>query len=306
MSKRPANKSKTGRKPQRSARPTDDPYRNKSRGVRIQKVLAQAGIDSRRHCEELVEDGRVTVNGTILKSLPAWVDPERDTIAVDGQMIRKQRMAMSKPAAGGDRKSRLDSGSQVRTKHVYIMLNKPRHIVCTSSDPQGRTTAVDLVEYPGKVRLFCVGRLDADSTGLLLLTNDGELANRLTHPRYGVHKTYEVVVKGSLNEGDVAALQRGIFLHDRRSGDASRTQSVILSLMKRDRERTHLRMELREGRNRQIRRMMARLGYPVKRLSRTRLGPLRLSGLAIGNWRPLTAAEVRSIRRAAENPLGKK
>ncbi|MBL1218052.1 MAG: rRNA pseudouridine synthase [Planctomycetes bacterium] len=267
--------------------------------MRIQKVLAQAGIDSRRHCEELVEEGRVTVNGTVITSLPAWVDPEQDKIAVDGQMIRKQRLRAPSESASGSSRSAGKTRSQVRARHVYIMLNKPRNVVTTNSDPSGRTKAVDLVQYPGQVRLFCVGRLDADSTGLLMLTNDGDLANKLTHPKYGIHKTYEVVVKGSLDEAGVAELQRGIFLHDRRTGGASRTQSVRLSLIKRDRERTRLKMELREGRNRQIRRMMARLGYPVKRLIRIQLGPLRLTGLSIGNWRPLTTPEIRSLKRAA-------
>lgn len=259
------------------------PYADKSRGIRIQKALAEAGIDSRRHCEQLIEERRVSVNGTFIESLPAWVDPTRDRIEVDGRPIRRRRPAE-------------------RRDQFYVMLNKPANVVSTNSDPYDRRRAIDLVRLPGDPRLFCVGRLDAESTGLLLLTNDGELANRLTHPRYEVHKTYEVVIKGSLDAEGVAALQRGIVLHDRRSNKAQRTEAVRLKLLKRDRDRTHLLMELREGRNRQIRRMMAALDHPVRKLKRISLGPLKLSGVALGHWRMLRAAEVNALRKAAGMP----
>lgn len=256
------------------------PYADKSRGVRIQKVLAEAGIDSRRHCEQLIEERRVSVNGTFIESLPAWVDPVNDRIEVDGHPVRRRR-----PDHPAD--------------HYYVMLNKPTNVVSTNSDPYGRRRAIDLVPLPGKPRLFCVGRLDADATGLLLLTNDGELANRLTHPRYEVHKTYEVVVKGSLDGEGVAALQRGIVLHDRRRNKVERTEPVRLKLLKRDRDRTHLTMELREGRNRQIRDMMAVLDHPVRKVRCIAVGPLKLSGVALGQWRMLRAAEVSALRKAA-------
>lgn len=317
------------------------PYADKSRGLRIQKVLAEAGVDSRRHCEQLVEEGRVAVNGLVLPSLPAWVDPLRDEITVDGHLIKvarrhrprikgegsqrrrerlERQMADGDEAAdpsiaaddGGAAEKAGPVGSAARSNapeiappggHVYLMLNKPRNVVCTSGrDPSGRRRALDLVDYPRQVRLFTVGRLDADSSGLLLLTNDGELANLLTHPRYGVHKSYEVVIGGALQAEDVERLQEGIYLADRRVRvrGAVRTKSVRLRLLRRDRDRTHLIMELQEGRNRQIRRMMARLGHPVKRLRRISLGPLRLKGLAIGHWRPLTTSELRELRKAAE------
>jgi len=266
------------------------PYQDKSRGPRLQKVLAEAGIDSRRHCEQLIEDGRVVVNGKCVRHLPAWVDPTEDRITVDGKPVARPRR--SRTGRGETKSARSDS--------VYIMLNKPRNVVSTNRDPSGRKRAIDLVKPPGNPRLFCVGRLDADSTGLLLLTNDGEMTNRLTHPRYGVHKTYEVVIKGSLNAEAVAKLEEGIFLHDRRGGVAKKTRAVRLALIKRDRDRTHVRMELREGRNRQIRRMMARLGHPVKRLTRVKLGPLKLTGLPSGHWRPLNVGEVRALRRVLE------
>ncbi len=256
------------------------PYADKSRGVRIQKVLAEAGIDSRRHCEQLIEERRVSVNGTFIESLPAWVDPVNDRIEVDGHPVRRRR-----PDQPADQ--------------YYIMLNKPANVVSTNSDPYGRRRAIDLVPLPGHPRLFCVGRLDADSTGLLLLTNDGELTNRLTHPRYEVPNTYEVVVKGSLDADGVAALQRGIVVHDRRRNRTERTEAVRLKLLKRDRERTHLVMELREGRNRDLRKVLATLGYPVRKLRRIALGPLKLSGVAVGQWRMLRAAEVSALRKAA-------
>jgi 23S rRNA pseudouridine2605 synthase len=247
----------------------------------------------------MILEGRVRVNNQLVSALPAWVDPENDRVTVDGEAIARPRRRRS-------------TGQRV---HTYIVLNKPKNVVCTNRDPEGRQRAIDLVELPGHPRLFCVGRLDAESTGLLLLTTDGDLANELTHPSYGVHKTYEVVIRGSLDADAVAALERGIFLADRgspstrrkRRDDAARTAPVRLHFMKRDRERTLLRMEMHEGRNRQIRRMMARLDHPVKKLMRVQLGPLRMKGLALGDWRMLTASEVRALKRAADHaPSGQK
>jgi len=258
-------------------------YADKSRGERLQKVLAEAGVDSRRHCEEIIFEGRVRVNDEVVRELPAWVDPAQDRVFLDGRLVTRPRRRKSTGAI----------------LHHYVLLNKPKHAVCTNRDPEGRPRAIDLVELPDHPRLFCVGRLDADSTGLLLLTTDGELANRLTHPRYEVHKTYEVVIKGALDAEGVAELERGIYLADKKRGRAGRTAPVRLRFLKRDRERTHLIMELREGRNRQIRRMMARLNHPVKKLKRIQLGPLKLKGLAVGEWRLLSGKEKQMLRRAA-------
>jgi pseudouridine synthase len=184
------------------------------------------------------------------------------------------------------------------------MLFKPRGVVSTNSDPQGRPRAVDLVKHPSRSRLYPVGRLDMDSSGLLLLTNDGALANRLTHPRHEVHKLYEVTVTGALDEKDVRKLESGLFLSERRprqaARSASKTAGSSLRLMKRDRDRTRLLMELREGRNRQIRRMMARLGHPVKKLRRVAVGPLKLRGLQPGQWRELTRQELKALKKAAQ------
>jgi pseudouridine synthase len=274
MTPRQAKKIKAARPPHEFA---DD-----SRGPRLQKVLAEAGVGSRRACEELIEQGLVRVNGHLVSTLPAWVDPGRDHITVDGKRIKTHE------------------------PHVYIMLFKPRGVVTTTHDPEGRPCALDLIEHPSKARLYPVGRLDMDSSGLLLLTNDGELANRLTHPRHEVHKIYEVLVSGALEEDDVRRLENGLFLNehrpDRGKRGGVRTTPSRLTLKKRDRDRTLLSMELGEGRNRQIRRMMARLGHNVKKLRRVQMGPLKLRGLQPGHWRELTYDELKSLRRAAGMP----
>ena len=158
---------------------------------------------------------------------------------------------------------------------------------------------MDLVNHPSGVRLFPVGRLDMDTSGLLLLTNDGDLANRLTHPRYHLQKVYELTVRGSLDETEVRRLEQGLFLGDRSRRGVEKTGRSRLKLLKRDRNRTHLIMDLREGRNRQIRRMLARVGHPVKRLRRIQIGPLRLKGLRVGEWREPTSGELAALKRAA-------
>ncbi len=246
-----------------------------SRGVRLHRVLADAGVASRRACERLIESGAVEVNGRPVTTLPAWVDPDKDRITVHGRRIR------------------------TAARHVYVMLFKPRGVVCTSAEDGLRRRAIDLVNHPSRARLFPVGRLDMDSSGLLLLTNDGDLANRLTHPRYHLPKIYEITVKGSLDDEAVHRAEHGLFLTDRDRRTAERTSPSTLRLLKRD--RTRLIMELHEGRNRQIRRMMAQMGYPVKRLRRVQIGPLRLKGLRVGEWRELTAAEAASLKRAARD-----
>jgi pseudouridine synthase len=255
-------------------------FTDAKRGPRLQKVLAEAGVGSRRACEALIEEGEVTVNGHVVRDLPAWVDPAKDHVAVRGKLI-------SRPE-----------------EHVYIMLFKPRGVVSTNDDPEGRTRAIDLVRHPSRARLYPVGRLDIESSGLLLLTNDGALANRITHPRYGLHKTYEVTVAGALDEDDVAKLERGVFLSDRHTSKGKRsgrkTTRSHLKLLKRGRDRTKLLMELREGRNRQVRRMMLYVGHKVKKLRRVQMGPLKLSGLRPGQWRELLPKELEALRKATE------
>jgi 23S rRNA pseudouridine2605 synthase len=261
------------------APPPSHEFTDASRGVRLQKVMAEAGVGSRRRCEELIETGSVRVNGHQVKSLPAWVDPVRDHITVDGRHIKTHE------------------------PHVYIMLFKPRGVVSTNDDPQGRVRAIDLVRHPSRVRLYPVGRLDMESSGLLLLTNDGELANRLTHPRHEVHKLYDLTVAGALEDHDVRKLESGLFLNERRSSkgakSGSKTAQSSLMIIKRDRDRTRLLMELTEGRNRQIRRMMAKLGHTVRKLRRVQMGPLKLTGLQPGQWRELTREELKVLKKAA-------
>ena len=231
-------------------------------GIRLQKVLAQAGLGSRRACEELIAARRVRVNGDVA-DLGRRVDPEVDAVEVDGARIG------------------------VRSGLVHYLLNKPSGVITTASDPQGRPTVVDLV--PPEPRVFPVGRLDGDSEGLLLLTNDGELTHQLTHPRFGVEKEYLVEVEGSPSRGALARLRDGIDLDDGRTAPAKVAQLD---------DRT-LRITIHEGRNRQIRRMCDAVGFPVRRLVRTRIGPLSDRSLPPGAWRALTQDEVRALERAA-------
>lgn len=250
-----------------------------TRGERLQRVLADAGIASRRACESLIAEGRVTVNGRRVTTLPAWVDPAEDRIEVDGE-----------PVTGPQRP-------------IYIMLNKPSRTISTVRDEPDldRRTVVSLVDHPAAPRLFPVGRLDFHTLGLILLTNDGDLANRITHPRYGLPKTYRAVVKGSLDDAGVESLERGIYLAERKEGKtrgAIRTAHVDIRIIARDRDRTTLEITLKEGRNRQVRRMLAAAGCPVKKLERIALGPLTLKGVPRGGWRELTRQEVAALKRA--------
>ncbi|MEL6312058.1 MAG: pseudouridine synthase, partial [Pseudomonadota bacterium] len=228
-----------------------------SRGERLQRVMADAGVASRRGCEALIEAGSVEVNGQLVTELPIWVDPKTDRIVVEGRPLPKVE------------------------RQLYILLNKPTRTLTTAKDEPGseRRTVVSLVDHPERARLVPVGRLDYDTTGLLLMTNDGELVNRLTHPRYGVPKKYRAVVKGRVDPEAIGDLEQGIYLAERREGrtvGAVRTSRVELRVVFADRERTTLEITLREGRNRQVRRMLAAVGFPVKKLERIGMGPLSL------------------------------
>ncbi len=247
-----------------------------ARGLRLHVAMAHAGVGSRRTCEQMIAEGRVSVNGRPIgeRDLPVWVDSFADHIRVDGRQIARPR----------------------RRTFTYLMVNKPRSVICTNDDPEGRRRIVDLV--PHNERLFCVGRLDADSTGLVLLTNDGELTQRLTHPRNQVPKTYRVTIKGLLDGQAIEKLRRGIVLADK-SGKTARAQASRVKLLERDADRTRLEITLREGRNREIRRMLARLGHPVKRLRRIAIGPVQMKGVASGEWRKLTRPELGGLRKAA-------
>jgi 23S rRNA pseudouridine2605 synthase len=228
---------------------------------RLQRTLARVGFGSRRVCEDLIAQRRVTVNGEVAE-LGRRVDPDRDQVAVDGIPIG------------------------VQPDLVHYLLNKPAGVVTTAHDPQGRPTVVELV--PAEPRVFPVGRLDADTEGLLLLTNDGELAHRLAHPSFGVDKEYLAWVQGEPARGALRRLREGVELDDGITAPA-RVSTVAPDL---------LRITIHEGRNRQIRRMGDAVGHPVRRLVRVRIGPLADAKLAPGQWRPLTLDEVRSLSNA--------
>jgi 23S rRNA pseudouridine2605 synthase len=235
-------------------------------GERLQKVLARAGFGSRRICEELIEDGRVTVNGEVA-ILGRRVDVDHDEVCVDGGPVG------------------------LLPGLVYYLLNKPEGVVTTSFDTHDRETVVDLV--PEEPRVFSVGRLDIDTTGLLILTNDGQLTQFLTHPSHGVEKEYIAEVEcgpKGVSHGALRALRDGVELEDGITAPAEVGQL----------EPGVLRIVIHEGRNRQVRRMCDAVGYPVRRLVRTRIGPLRDTKLRPGQWRELTTDEVRALTRAVD------
>ena len=234
-------------------------------GERLQKVLARVGIGSRRVCEDLIAEGRVRVDGDIAV-LGRRVDPETALIEVDGAPVG------------------------VRPDLVHYVLNKPAGVVTTADDPQGRPTVVGLV--PDEPRVFPVGRLDADTEGLLLLTNDGELAHRLTHPSYGVEKEYVAEVEGLPTRAVLRRLREGVELDD---GPTAPARATLI-------DPSVVRLTIHEGRNRQVRRMCEAVGHSVVRLVRTRIGPLADRSLAPGTWRELTGDEVRSLQRAVAEP----
>lgn len=243
------------------------PQRPAERERRLQTILAAAGLGSRRQCEELILAGRVEVERQVVTQLGTRVDPLRQKIRVDGIELRTPQT-------------------------VWYALNKPTGVVCTNRDPGGRPRAVDLVPE-ARERLFTVGRLDLNSEGLLLLTNDGEMANRLTHPRYGVSKTYRVLVAGNPTREVLNQLRRGVYLAE----GVARITGVTIK--RRYKKSTVLEMVLQEGRNREIRRSLARVGHKVMRLVRIATGPIRLGNLAPGEYRPLSSTEVHQLTRWA-------
>jgi 23S rRNA pseudouridine2605 synthase len=241
---------------------TDEPG-----GVRLQKVLAAAGVGSRRHCEELIGAGRVQVDGEVVRRFGARVDPQRQVIHVDGRRI---------PA---------------REDLVYLALNKPAQVLTAMSDSRGRTTMADLLGNTGE-RLFHVGRLDYETEGLVLLTNDGELAHRLTHPRFGVPKTYLAEVTGPVPRGLSRQLLTGVELDD---GVASADRFRVLEQVGGS---ALVEITLHEGRKHIVRRMLAAAGHPVTRLVRTQVGPVTLGSLRPGTTRPLSTREVGELYAA--------
>lgn len=235
---------------------------------RLQKVLAAAGIDSRRKCEELILEGAVRVNDEVVDKLPFFVDAEKDVITVNGQKLRL-------------------------AKKMCFLLNKPKGVTCNDHDPQGRKKVIDIVKTGG--RIFCIGRLDTDSPGPVILTNDSELADKLTHPKYELPKTYIAEVKGQIEAEAVEKLKRGVWLSEGRTATAS------VKILRRGRTNSLLEITIRQGLNRQIRRMLAKVGLPVKSLKRTQIGKLDTHKLGVGRFRPLTEAEVAYLKKTVDS-----
>lgn len=239
---------------------------SEAEGERLQKVLARVGYGSRRTCEGLIADGRVSVNGEVAV-LGRRVEVDKDLVAVDGGPVG------------------------ILPGLVYYLLNKPAGVVTTADDPQGRATVLDLV--PPAPRVFAVGRLDLKTEGLLLLTNDGELAQLLAHPRFGVEKEYLAEVAGVPGPGAIRRLREGVVLDDGETTAPARVAAVSPGV---------IRLVIHEGRNRQVRRMCETVGHPVVRLVRTRIGPVTDRSLRPGAWRPLEISEVRALTKAALRP----
>jgi pseudouridine synthase len=237
--------------------------------LRLNKILARAGLTSRRGADQLVLDGRVAVNGTVTREPGTLADPERDRITVDGQPL---------PAAEAAQ---------------YLMLHKPAGVVTTVRDPQGRPVVTDLLPPGVRVRLYPVGRLDADVEGLLLLTNDGGLTHRLLHPRYALPRVYEAEVAGQVSAGDVPRWRRGVTLDDGPAVPAA------VELVRTGAAASLLRLTFTEGRKHEVKRYCEALGHRVRRLRRVAFGPLRLGGLPPGACRPLAPGELSALRAAA-------
>lgn len=243
-------------------RPVTRSDRDPGSATRIQKILADSGLGSRRACEQLIVDGRVEVDRKLITELGARADPHRQEIRVDGQVIRPKR-------------------------RVCYLVNKPKGFVCTNRDPERRPRVIDLV--PDGEQLFTVGRLDMASEGLILVTNDGELANQLAHPRYGVPKTYRVHVEGVPTKEELDQLRRGVHLAE----GFAKVENIRIRSKRRN--GATLEMVLREGKNREVRRVLARIGHKVLELRRIALGPLRLEDVPPGAYRELTRTEIKQL-----------
>ena len=244
--------------------------------ARLQKILSSAGVSSRRAAEKLILEGRVTVNGSTVTELGTKADPDSDEIRVDGRRVGAAR------------------------RRLYLLLNKPRGYITSRSDPQQRPTVVDLLREHGiRDYVYPVGRLDYDSEGLLLLTSDGALAARLTHPRHAVPREYEVRVRGVPDRHDLTRLQRGIVIDGRRTLPAEAKISRVIE--KAGGDQALLSLVIHEGRNRQVRKMCDAIGHPVVRLRRVRIGPISDAGLKPGGFRELRPDEVAALKKSTES-----
>jgi 23S rRNA pseudouridine2605 synthase len=234
---------------------------------RLNKFLAHAGVASRRQCDALIAAGRVMIDGAVVRDLGTQIDPDKQHVAVDHQPIHAERL-------------------------VYWLVNKPRGYLCTNYDPAGRPLAIQLVPQVSQ-RVYTVGRLDEDSEGLLLLTNDGDLANQLMHPRFGIEKTYLVQVAGDPTPEDLKKLLQGVWISE------GRVRARRIKREKKQGASTWLRIVLNEGKNREIRRMLARLGHKVLRLRRIAIGPIQLGSLIAGKARRLSGPELSALQEVA-------
>jgi 23S rRNA pseudouridine2605 synthase len=231
---------------------------------RLQKILAAAGVDSRRNCEQLILQGLVRVNGKIMDTLPVFADIDKDVIIVEGRRIHSARK-------------------------VYYLFNKPKGVLCTNYDPSGRRIAIDYID--AGQRIFCAGRLDAETTGAIIITNDTGLADRLTHPRYGVEKTYLVEIRGKISAEVIEKLKKGMWFSEGRAAPAK------VKVLKASENVSVLEVRIRQSLNRQIQRVMARFGYKVASIKRTHIGRISLQKLGVGEYRPLTQTEVEYINK---------
>lgn len=238
--------------------------------MRIAKYLAHNGIASRRQCEALIKAGQVKVNGTTITALGTQVDPSADKIELSGKIIKN-----SQPA-------------------VYLLLNKPPGYICSAYDPQGRPTVLDLIKDRSE-RIYPVGRLDYDTSGLIILSNDGEFTNLMIHPRYKMKKTYEAWVQGRIQDKELQPLRRGLMLED------GPTAPAAVRLLRQEANKSLIEIVIHEGRKRQVKRMCAAIGHPVLELKRTRLGSLSLDGLEEGHYRHLSDTEIENLK----NSVGK-
>lgn len=234
--------------------------------IRLNKFLAQAGLASRREADRMIQEGRVKLNGRVVTELGVKVDEHQDRVEVDNRPVR------------------------LPSEHVYILLNKPAGYLVTVDDPQRRKTVMELLpRLP--VRVFPVGRLDAETEGLLLFTNDGELAHRLTHPRYEIKKLYEVRVKGFVEDKELARLEKGVFI------DGRKTAPARARIIYRNREKSLLSLEIHEGRKHEVRKMLYALGFEVKKLRRVSFAGITVKGLRRGFWRRLKPEEVDRLKK---------
>lgn len=231
---------------------------------RLHKVMAEAGLGSRRKCELLIASGRITVDGKKITEVGMVVDPVKARISYDGELVKKQ-------------------------KKVYYLFNKPKNCVCTNAKSSKTYRAIDFLGHIEQ-RIYTIGRLDKDSEGLIILTNDGQLSNLLSHPRYGIEKTYVVEVRGRITDESIRLLKKGVWISD------GKTSPVSIKVLRRRYKSCSLQMVLKEGKNREIRRIIAKVGFSVISLKRTRIGPLMaVSSLKVGRYRKLSTAEVERL-----------